>query len=188
MSREHSAIRSVDVATGEVRTLLDGPAVEKFDFHWAISWAAKNMVVFSSAPTDQYLTHELFALTLPTCEVRRVTFETEQGRNLLAPCVTPSGRQLVALRQSTFHSPEDFLYVLDSDFRQTDQIPVPGGPLLGATNWSADGRHLLFSAGPEGGADIYRLDLQSRTTSPLISSQGDDIEPDVFGSFDDNGP
>jgi Tol biopolymer transport system component len=93
---------------------------------------------------------------------------------------------LVVLRQSVYRSPEDSLYLLDSDFRQTEQIPVPSIPLPVAMSWSSNGRHLLFSAGPEDAADIYRLELDSRTASALIISPGDDVEPDVLGSFQDN--
>ncbi|MHB8954388.1 MAG: hypothetical protein ACYC4U_15570 [Pirellulaceae bacterium] len=186
VNRDNTAIRSVDVATGEVRTLLDGPVAEEFSSHWSISWADQHTIVFSSAPLDEFLTHELFVLNPITGETRRVTFETDQGRNLFAPCVSPGGRQVVALRQSMYRAPENFLRVLNADYGQTDQIPVPGNPLLPGVSWSSDARHLLYAAGPEGAADIYRLELPLGTTLPLIISTDDDIEPDLYGSFEGN--
>jgi len=186
INRDHTAIRRVDVDTGEVRTLIDRPVDERFNFHCAMTWVAQDTIVFSSAPLDEYLTQELFMLSVPTGEVRRLTSETEQGRNLLAPSAAPSGREFVALRQSGLEAPEDFLFLLDGEFRQTAQIPIPNGPPLPATSWSSDGRHVLYAAGPEGAADIYRLDVESRTAAPLITSEGHDIDPDVFGAFENS--
>ena len=183
VSRSHSAIRCVNIQSGVVRTLLHGSAMERFDFHWSVSWSSPDRMVFSSQPTDEHLSRQMFVLNPQTGHVRPIRPETAHGCHFIAPSLSSSGRRMLAFRQPGHASLQQTLFLFDDDFRRVSEVAVPHGPLHSVTCWSADDRHLLFSAGPEDAAQIYHLDLESQSATPLIVSPGDDIQPNLFGAF-----
>jgi serine/threonine protein kinase len=178
------SIRIVDVESQEIRTAIPvNPDVEVL--YRSVCWGQPDRILTVRQPRDDFLQRELAALHPATGAVTTLGPGKDGPSHVLAPSVSPDGQRIAVLRQSNNRQPQDGFLLLDAEGRLIDTIDTRPSPIIGAVTWSSDGRQVVFAAGPTGDHEVFRLDLVQRNAMPLLSSQGDDIEPDIWGTWSD---
>jgi Tol biopolymer transport system component/DNA-binding winged helix-turn-helix (wHTH) protein len=108
----------------------------------------------------------------------RLTSSTDEWE--FQPELSPEGSHVAFV--STRSGSEE-IWTVRLDGSDAQQITTFKGPRVATPRWSPDGKSLVFSARPEGRADVYVLDLASRTPKRLTTDPADDVLP----SFSNDG-
>jgi Tol biopolymer transport system component/DNA-binding winged helix-turn-helix (wHTH) protein len=102
----------------------------------------------------------------------RLTSSTDEWE--FQPEVSPDG-SLVAYVSTRSGSEE--IWVVRRDGEEPRQVTSFQGPRVATPRFSPDGRSLVFSARPEGRADLFVVDLATHAKRRLTSDPGDELMP-----------
>jgi TolB protein len=152
-------IFAVDVETGDVETLVDGPGNDA-----SPSWApgGKEMVFYA----ERTGTPEIWAAALPGGEPHQITTD---GNNV-RPAISPTGDKIAWIRL------EQGVVVMDSSNRRILRLQTPRR-VRGAPAWSPDGRYIAVTADDWGSRDIYLLTVDGTDALLLTKNPHHDVMP-----------
>jgi len=132
-------------------------AVERGEYdtiHFRLSPDGRRLVVGETDPVSGTLADDIWIIDLPRKTALR--FTTNPGDEF-APIWSPDGRQIV-FSADWKAVPNLYEQKVDSDTAET--LLAPTGTVQAATDWSRDGRWILFHQRDPGGAlDVWALSL-----------------------------
>jgi Tol biopolymer transport system component len=110
----------------------------------------------------------------PSRPVRMIASE-EHGVNFETnPAISPDGLRLAFVSTRT-GCPE--IWVSDSEGQGPRQMTSFGGPEVTQPAWSPDGRYLLSASAPDGGRNLFLVELESGSMRWLTSGGREETEP-----------
>jgi dipeptidyl aminopeptidase/acylaminoacyl peptidase len=110
----------------------------------------------------------------PSGPVRMIASE-DRGVNFEAnPAISADGLKLAFVSTRT-GSPE--IWVADSDGQRLQQMTSFGGPEVTQPAWSPDGRYLLSACAPEGGRNLFLIDVETSSMRWLTFGGKEETEP-----------
>jgi len=99
---------------------------------------------------------------------------TPQGGADFAPAWSPDGR-FIAFRSKTGED-SGGIYIIEHGGRRPTKV-ADASPLYDQLSWSPDGGRIAFAEGESGAADVYSVDVESRSVERIVSGGGDDMSP-----------
>jgi Tol biopolymer transport system component len=124
---------------------------------------------------------ELYALTIETLQVTRLTFE---GAVVRDPSWAPGGKQIAFGTIASIQSPIEGeppvstqdIYVLSIDTNQLTRITGgPGGTDDSDPSWSPDGKQIAFTSVSSGGADVAIMNADGTGVTPIPNPARDNM-------------
>ena len=116
----------------------------------------------------------IYVVDAQTREWHRLTSANPQQHAEFSPSWSPDGR-FIAYRSSRFDLlPE--LVVTDTLSGTTRRLTINIDEEDNPT-WSPDGKHLMYTSGSPNNRDIYRLNIETGDTYPMITTPYDDLFP-----------
>ncbi len=179
ITRAQDAVRVVDVETGRVRTLLDGPADSTHSCHNALCWNPKDGRIYleTQVPGDAS-SQELFCLDPKTREVTAVT-HLPGPPHVTGVAARPDSSELAAVYSPDGSLLSRRLALLQPDGRLQVLRHVPAGAIRCVT-WLPDGERLVYSRETAGRYRLWWTSLKQKG-GPLTAGQWEDRDPDVWG-------
>jgi Tol biopolymer transport system component len=102
---------------------------------------------------------------------------------VLSPTSSPDGSKIAAVRETArVPTPRRVIVLLDADGRPARVLEATQAESISQPRWSADGRHLVYSAGQAGRQHIYLVALEDGTPVQLTTGDSDDVDPDFWGT------
>jgi Tol biopolymer transport system component len=177
---ERRAIRIVDIATGEIKTLLAGEAGRGYGCHIALSWrSADGSLLFISRSPELGTNQDVFQLDPTSGHVVQVTDNwgtPEYSRSVAASRDT----KLVAIVRCDFNYPrKDGLCILRGDDAELAGIASVAAGQYTAVEWYPRGDRLVYSAREGEYAHLYAIDTDGKAPLQLTEGEHDDAFPDV---------
>lgn len=178
------AIRIVDVATGKVRTLVEGELGDGCGFHQTLCWRRiDRQIMVSSQSPDSSWQSGVFLLDPRNGSVRQLISSSGNWDSYVAPMPSPDGKKIAALRPAGEDLPATNVYLADLDGTNRRCLVDAKTKFQRALSWSPDGNHVAYSAVKEGNYHIFSVDVRDGTTVRLTQGDHDDIEPDLSGDM-----
>lgn len=115
---------------------------------------------------DRVLESEIYLVDLNSHQLRKILGEA--GKNYNSPTVSPSGKWLAFQYGNTSFVDVPTLAVMPLHGTANDIINIPFDRSKGALGWSKDEKYLYFIAQSNGGAPLYRVDMQTRKVEALF--------------------
>ncbi len=181
------AINTVDVATGAVKTLWQGPVEDHYDRHSSVSWnRVRDTIIFSTrnaATAEKY--HDVFSLDPHAGTVKRLTDHRDRTKYngfLAWPVVSPDGTRIAAVHMSRdLEEPPRDIWILNQDGTVLKTLHATDQQYCGPTSWSADSEYLYYSASyePVFQRDLYRIRVDADQLEQLTCGEADDVDPDI---------
>ena len=182
VSRDGTAIRTVDVVTGEIRTLTHGAAAPGYSRHHGLCWRkADGHILFTSAHAAWSYHQEIFVMDPETRETRQITKKGEAGFHFMAPAASPDGTKIAAVQQMDKPPPPRNIVMLKADGTERTRVTKNDRVICAAPRWFPDGKKLVYSSRAGHRHDIYVIDAVGGKPSQITSGDANDIEPDVCG-------
>lgn len=91
----------------------------------------------------------------------------EEGKSYNSPVVSPSGKWLAFQFGTTSFVSIPTLAIMPLNGSAKDIIPLPFDRNKGNMTWSKDEKYIYFTAQSNGGAPLYRMDINSRKAEQL---------------------
>lgn len=79
---------------------------------------------------------------------------------------SPNG-ETIAFAMAVERQDEYEIFLMGADGSNVRQLTRGLAGIGGSLDWSPDGKYLLIHAGPEGGKDIFRIDIEAQTAAQL---------------------
>jgi dipeptidyl aminopeptidase/acylaminoacyl peptidase len=114
---------------------------------------------------DRSLENEIFIVNIQTAKQRLLL--GERGKRYTSAMVSPSGRLLAFLRDSTNFPSVPSLGILPISGSRKDMVIIPFDRNISSLAWSPDERYLYFTASSNGGVPLYRVALATRKIEML---------------------
>ena len=151
-----------------------------------LAWSADSQFVVAPDSESQEGPFALFALSLASGDLRRITTPPPQTLGDFAPSLSPDGRGLAFIRGGGHQTGKE-IHVLEvtPDLTARGSARRIGGlsqPWIDSFDWTADGRELVFSAAQsiDGGRTLYRVPVaRSGNPEPLLGFGPDCTYPAV---------
>lgn len=115
---------------------------------------------------DRVLESEIYLVDLSSHQIRKILGEA--GKNYNSPAVSPSGKWLAFQYGNTSFVDVPMLAVMPLNGTTKDIINIPFDRSKGALGWSKDEKYMYFIAQSNGGAPLYRIDMQTRKVDALF--------------------
>lgn len=164
----------VEVASGTVRQLTDGPYYEH-----SIDWSPKgDQIVFVSnreANADRVFNYDLFTIDVAAGTTRRLT-STRSAE--YTPAFSPDGTRIAYagttrdLTSSETTMEDTHVWVMRADGTSRVEVGRSIDNRQGAPRWSADGRQLLFTVQDRGTVKLMAVDAASAAPTTLVGERG----------------
>jgi Tol biopolymer transport system component len=181
---EYRALRIVDVATGDVRTILSGPAAEGYARHTSVSWNRANGRIFFNSQhpggVSEFL--DLFSVDPQSGNVSQVTDQRGKSCSFQRFSVSPDGKRIAAVYADRARiCASAGLYIMQSDGSEPTPLVATGHQFCGMPRWSSDGKYLYYAASnvEHGQRDLFRVPVDGGPPEQLTRGDGDDVDPDV---------
>ena len=182
----YQAIRVVDTATGNTRTLLTGNASTRKDrvysHYQSLSWSQTDARIFFTGANPSNVTNcDVFALDPQDKKVTQITDEWGKAIRLIAPAVSPNGTQIAVIRQQIPRGLPRNIFLLNPDGTGMTQVTHNDTLVHMNPRWFPNGHKLLYSAGDGGQLHLYAIDLPGSEPHQITFGDRNDAEADVFG-------
>lgn len=155
----------VSAGGGEPEPLQSCGAAPMYEFT-ALDWSPDGRwLAYMGSGSENWLFH-IALYELETGETRRLTFPTGDNFGDLNPVFSPDSRHVAFMR--FFASGTKDVFVVEAATGSTTQLTEDQSRIHGLT-WSADGSTVLYSAGNETSAELWQVDIASKTTSRVAA-------------------
>jgi dipeptidyl aminopeptidase/acylaminoacyl peptidase len=164
----------VDVATGHVRQLTDGPYYEH-SLDWAPQGGEVLFVSNRESDPDRVFNYDVFALNAANGSIRRLT-TTKNAE--YRPRWSPDGKSIVyegtkrELTSSETTMEDTHVWVMDRDGSNRRDIGAIIDNRQSDPQWSPDGTAVYFTVQDHGSVRLYRLPMNGQTPQPVIANPG----------------
>jgi Tol biopolymer transport system component len=178
----HTAVRIVNVQTGEVRTLFRGAVGDGYAHHCGISWnKADGTILFNSHDPGSAFHQDIFRVDPNSGGITQVTDGRGKPWHSTAPASSPDGRKVAVARHANLElQPPGPIFLMNSDGTGLAPLPSTGDTRNAIPRWSPDGKHLVYCDWHDKGFHHIRiLALDGGTPIPLTSGEWNDIQPDI---------
>jgi len=174
------AIRAVDVETGKIRTLVEGPVGHGYNLHNGICWRKSDRaILFSSQQAEWGPNSDIFQVDPDTAKVTQLTDAWGEVTRYFAPACSPNGRLALLRQPSTQASPIDLLLV-DPVGSGLTPLRSAADTIHASPRWFPNGREIAYSARGRHFHHIYCISLEDNEPTQLTTGEFNDIEPDVM--------
>lgn len=178
----HKAIRVVDVDSGSVRTILNGPAIplpnHVYDHHNGLTWSRPGNAIFFNSQVESYgHDQDILRLNPQTGEVTAVTGLWGRRTYFVAPTVSSVGR-VSAIRIDP--GPPTTWQLCNVSTTSVRFFIEPTPEELRSPVWFPDDTRLLYASGSPGRQQLQVLDVVDGTHVALKSVGPDSGEADVW--------
>jgi serine/threonine protein kinase/DNA-binding beta-propeller fold protein YncE len=179
---EGNAVRTVDVATGRVTILLSNEESPfKGRCFTGVTWNKSDGMLLVSSVRIGWDDNQVFRLD-PTQLTTSLLYSDENTPDArMEPAVSPNGNQIVAAQRSRGKQEPRPLLLLDMNGNEREALAGAGNAIYGVVRWTADGKHLVYSAGDTGSNNIFVIGIGGQKPTQLTSRDRDNIQPDIFG-------
>ena len=179
IASDPKSIRSVNIDTGEVRTLHSEPIGKGYAYCTALSWSEDGTILFSSQLPSGGRDQEVFALDPRTLKVTQITDHPGTDTYCAGPAGSPDGKRVAFARQPGGTRPPTEICLADRDGTGLRVVTTRPEAVLGMPAWFPGGRRLTYALKAGDYHDIYAISSDGGTSIPLAFGEWDDIEPDV---------
>lgn len=155
----------VSAAGGEPEALQSCGAAPMYEFT-ALDWSPDGRwLAYMGSGSENWLFH-IGLYEFETGETRRLTFPTGDNFGDLNPVFSPDSQYVAFMR--FFASGTKDVFMVETATGSTTQLTEDQSRIHGLT-WSADGSAVLYSAGNETSAELWQVDVATKTTSPVAA-------------------
>jgi len=186
VARSEKAVHVVDIESGQVRTLLngpvgpDGPDGLRYSTYRSLSWSRSTGRILFTAQDPSWAHHQdVFAVEPGTRGVVPLTRNPAKAPFFTSPSEAPDGSCVVAVRHQGGIVLEGKLVLIEGPRRQrpvyTCDLLVPANP-----RWFPDGSRIVFTAGPPAQRQLYWIRPDGSELTQLTVGRWNDREPDVW--------
>lgn len=182
---DHKSIRIVDVDTGQVHTILDGPAVPApdhvYDHHNGLAWSGSDgMILFNSQVESNSSDQDVLRLDPVTGEVSAVTDLWGHNHHFTAPAPSLDGERIAAIMIDPGPPPRWHACLVHGT---TAYSPIRMiHEELRNPRWFPDAKRLVYSSGPPGRHRLFAVSVAGGEPIALTESESDSIDPDVWSA------
>jgi Tol biopolymer transport system component len=180
-----NALMLVPAIGGPERKVVDFP-----DFAGMEAWSPDSKWL-AMAVTSRQNPMSIWLVSVSTGERRRLTTPAATNRGDVWPSISPDGRSIAFEREVTSYAFAPYVLKLSRDYR-------PEGPPrelttmrysdVWGTVWTADGREVVFSAGPLGNETLLRVPASGRSQIYVMQADGGGKRRMTNDSADDVTP
>jgi len=114
---------------------------------------------------DRSLENEIFLVNTDGSHLHKLL--GEDGKNFIAPKISPSGKWLAFLYGNTSFVNVPALGIMPLNGTANDIITIPADRSKGALTWSNDEKYIYFTSQSNGGQPLYRADVKTKQAEPL---------------------
>jgi serine/threonine protein kinase len=118
----------------------------------------------------------LFLLSTQTAERRRLTTGAAEGATVeKSPTFAPDGRSLAFARNVSRNAFDLYLLPLASDLSASGEprLLARTNKVVGGMAWTGHGRELVFSSGPPGNINLFRMSVGAVARPKRLTQQGE---------------
>jgi serine/threonine protein kinase/Tol biopolymer transport system component len=155
---------------GSERRLGDFGAPEWSSPGFAWTQDSKHLVIPIREPSRR---NGLFLLSLDTGELRQLTSVGDHSSGEVTSALSPDGRILAFLRDRDNSLGDLYTLNLSSDFSPAGAPRLLVAAISSGLAWTADGKEVLFSAGPPYATVLKRVAVSGNSPPQPVSSMGD---------------
>jgi Tol biopolymer transport system component len=176
------AVKIVNVASGEVRTVIDGAIPPDYAWLRGLSWRKSDgKILINGQHPASVFQQDIFLLDPKTRDIQQITNSQGGPAHWSAPAASRDGQKLAALRVSNSGPPLSQIFLLNADGTLPTPLSKDLRALMNNLRWSPDGRYLVYSETTNNVSHIQIVGIKDEKPLSLTTGAGEDIEPDVFG-------
>jgi len=181
IGNDRKAIRAVEVATGQTRTLLEGPVGRGHAYLTSLCWRGTDgAILFGSQIPSSQKTHDVFQLDTKTLEVTQIT--NDEGEPFTqAPAASADGKKIAVVRSLGLTPPRHEIFVLNADGTELTRLDGIRQSLCAAPMWWPEGNRLVYSAEISGNSHLFTIDTSNGRPTQLTRGNWDAVDPHVSG-------
>jgi len=173
------AIHSVDIETGQIRTIVEGAVGRGYNLHNGICWRKSDgAILFSSQQAEWGSNQDVLQFDPNTGQVTQITDGWGEVTRYFAPACSPNGR-LAFLREPGTHAPPSHIFVANPDGNGSTPLTSAADTIHASPIWFANGKEIAYSAETGQFHHIYTMKLEDNKPTQLSAGEFNDIEPDV---------
>jgi serine/threonine protein kinase/Tol biopolymer transport system component len=184
---DHKAIRIVNVDSGRIRTLLNGPTEPTqghvYDCHNGLSWSpVDGTIVFNSQEKSYGFNQDILRLDPATGKVTSVTDLWDQKRHFIAPAAASNRASVAAIQIDPIGKrmpPRRICLVTESPVRF---LTEPMRNVVYTPCWFPSGLDLVYSQGVLGQHQLFVVSVLTGEMRPITNPRSDSRDPDVWSS------
>ncbi|MFT3937139.1 MAG: S9 family peptidase [Chitinophagaceae bacterium] len=129
---------------------------------------------------DRSLENEIFLVNKDGSQLRKLL--GEKGKNFIAPRLSPSGKWLAFLSGTTSFVSVPALNIMPVNGSVNDIVTIPLDRAKAGLTWSNDEKYIYFTAQSNGGAPLYRANVQTKQTEQLTDYNTGVVSFDIAGN------
>ncbi len=177
LARSHRELRLIPPLGGPERKLADVLVREITVNSAYLAWCPDTNCLIVTDTTGEGKPDALFVISLETGEKKQLTHPQPPAGADTNPAVSPDGRSLIFLRQSTWELGEPYVLPLRKDATAAGEARRIALARLRPDyiTWMPDGKEVLISAGANsGGASLWRLAAEGGSEPARLPFVGED--------------
>ena len=176
------AVKIVNVASGEVRTVIDGAIPPDYAWLRGLSWRKSDGKILINGQHPASFAHQdIFLLDPKTRDIQRITDSQGEPTHWSAPAASRDDQKLAALRVSNSGPQLSQIFLLSADGARPTPLCKDRRALINNLRWSPDGRYLVYCETTNNVSHIQIVGIKDEKPLSLTTGAGGDIEPDVLG-------
>ncbi len=129
---------------------------------------------------DRSLENEIFLVNADGTHLRKIV--GEEGKNFVAPVISPSGKWLAFLYGNTSFVNVPALGIMPLNGTASDIITIPADRNKAGLTWSNDDKYIYFTSPSNGGQPLYRADVKTKQVDQLTDYNSGVISFDIAGN------
>jgi len=180
IAKDPKTIRSVDVESGEIRTLSSQAIGGSDNYCRELCWSSDGTILISNQPPHSGHETEIFALDPNTRKATQITQHSGQPYYQVSPASSPNGQRIAVVRQDTPGAdlPRN-IFLMNRD--GSGMTPVTNSPdnRHEAPAWFPDGNEIAYSVQVGKNHSIYVIATDGGQPTRLTEGDWDDLHPDV---------
>ena len=181
---DQKTIRAVSVASGAIRTLLDGTGDDRLDYMTSLAWGrADDRIFFGSQPSSWGHDHEVFAFDPQTSQVVQVTDDGGVRGYWIEPSPSPDGHSITMIRVRDEEPVRHDLAVLGPSDSERKDVATEAQALYRFPEWLPDSRTIICSVKKEAGYALHAFSVDGHSALIPTSGDWDDMDPDAYSLF-----
>jgi len=180
LARDEKSVRIVDVATGKVRTVIDGPLGANLLLKTSLAWRASDDRILLIATHNVWrLDCGLFAVDWATGEATLLIDDSGTQGYYTDAVPSPDGRWIALARTMHELSSQFQLFLCEADGKAVRQLTNEPGAYCGQPAWCHDSRTLIASIQRHGEYQLAAFTIDTREHWQLTDHPANDMGPDV---------
>lgn len=181
----HRALRTLDIATGAVTTILDTPVgAGRFAHFNNVSWRPSDAAILFDAKDPSTTQAQGLFVWPPGGQPVELPRTWSANSTAWAPSASPNGAQIAFWAGSGDRPPHWRLCVVDADGNHPQSLVEQRSVQVTGPRWSSDGRLLVYSLGDPGDPDlqqVYCVDVETKVRTCLTEGSGSHVDADYWG-------